>query len=581
MKEASTETKARVASLFFLGLALILLYELPYVVLREQAHIRIHDTLEPMVAIHSATRIPGSHARSGLLPFILNGLPEEAVAPDPALMVLLFKSLPLLWAYRINDLCIRVVALAGMLLLLRKLGGKDRPVMLGVSVAFALCPYWTMGASSSAGLPFLAWATITCLTENATARARTVALFVFALYPFHASLAYIGIFVLPMLCCIWCVYVARMKRPAFHLIAGIALITVFYTWDNWSLIFNQFSPNPIIWQREENTIQVAGSLRTLMYSTINLALKSHDHANANPYPLIHLSVLILLAAWFGHWVKGGREGLEEAGPDRSEWLPLVSLCVAIGVIAATYFLYWEQWIFNLRTRLGIGALNLARMYFFYPFLFYLLFYQALIGLRRQGRWFAMAALALIFGQVLNNAYQAELFVESNAPSYVAYKSERIFEAAADLIGRERSSYKIACLGIYPSVAHLNGFHTVGGYWYLYPLSYKHRFRHTIARELDKSKSLREYFDHWGNRVYLFSAELGMNFYITKNEGITAVSNLEIDANELRAIGAEYVFSSVSVENAKFLGWSLLDHFHDASAAIDLYVYSVTVGWKRS
>ena len=67
----------------------------------------------------------------------------------------------------------------------------------------------------------------------------------------------------------------------------------------------------------------------------------------------------------------------------------------------------------------------------------------------------------------------------------------------DAIGRDKSTYRVAHLGISPAPALMHGFYTVDGYSNNYPLEYKHRFREVIAPEIEKNEEVRVYFDTWG------------------------------------------------------------------------------------
>lgn len=78
----------------------------------------------------------------------------------------------------------------------------------------------------------------------------------------------------------------------------------------------------------------------------------------------------------------------------------------------------------------------------------------------------------------------------------------------DAIGRDKSTYRVAHLGISPAPSLMHGFYTVDGYSNNYSLEYKHRFREVIAEELEKNEEVRVYFDLWGNRCYLFNSITG-------------------------------------------------------------------------
>ncbi len=90
--------------------------------------------------------------------------------------------------------------------------------------------------------------------------------------------------------------------------------------------------------------------------------------------------------------------------------------------------------------------------------------------------------------------------------------------------------------------------TVDGYVNFYPLRYKASFRKVIAGELDKSKLLQRYFDTWGNRVYVFSSELGKEYEYTKEHQVP-VRHLSINTAQLKQIGATYLLSAVPIKNA--------------------------------
>ena len=83
------------------------------------------------------------------------------------------------------------------------------------------------------------------------------------------------------------------------------------------------------------------------------------------------------------------------------------------------------------------------------------------------------------------------------------------------------------------IAAMNDIYIIDGYHTLYQLSYKKRFRKIIENELAQSEKLKNYFDNWGNRAYLF--------YNDQN-------NLLINFNEAKNLGAKYIISSFSIKN---------------------------------
>ena len=87
--------------------------------------------------------------------------------------------------------------------------------------------------------------------------------------------------------------------------------------------------------------------------------------------------------------------------------------------------------------------------------------------------------------------------------------------------------------------------TLDGYSTGYPLSYKHEFANIIEGELDKSEALHDYFWDWGNRCYAFSHELGRNYLIPKDSGLS-IKDFSMDVEALKRMGGGYIISAVPI-----------------------------------
>ena len=74
------------------------------------------------------------------------------------------------------------------------------------------------------------------------------------------------------------------------------------------------------------------------------------------------------------------------------------------------------------------------------------------------------------------------------------------------------------------IAVMNDIHVIDGYYVIYPLSYKIKFRKIIEDELNQNQKLKKYYDDWGNRVYLFFSDKN-NLLINFKEAKKLVQNL--------------------------------------------------------
>tara|TARA_B110000967_G_C18713686_1_gene474044 strand:- start:429 stop:938 length:510 start_codon:yes stop_codon:yes gene_type:complete len=98
---------------------------------------------------------------------------------------------------------------------------------------------------------------------------------------------------------------------------------------------------------------------------------------------------------------------------------------------------------------------------------------------------------------------------------------------------------VVSVGINPMIAAMNDIKIIDGYYGIYPKDYKIRFRKIIKKELDKDEAIKEYFDTWGNRLFLFYNDknnLSLNFNAAKDLGAKyVISAFEIKKNELKEV----------------------------------------------
>ncbi len=97
--------------------------------------------------------------------------------------------------------------------------------------------------------------------------------------------------------------------------------------------------------------------------------------------------------------------------------------------------------------------------------------------------------------------------------------------------------RIISINLDPLAAVMNNIYVIDGYHAIYPLSYKKKFRKVIERELNINKSLKDYYDNWGSRVYAFNHDY---------------QNILINFNFAKDIGAEYVLSKNNIDNDQLL-----------------------------
>ena len=190
-----------------------------------------------------------------------------------------------------------------------------------------------------------------------------------------------------------------------------------------------------------------------------------------------------------------------------------------------------------------------RFYTFYPLLWYLIFALSLkliVTHSRKGTQILSFLLALQMGYAF--FHHDEIQLRHNKPTYRTFYAKKQFAAIENFIGKNKADYKVVSIGIHPSIALYNGFHTLDGYMTNYPLKHKHAFRKIIAKELEKNSKLKAYYDKFGGRCYVFVNELIHGDWIYGKDRNTAVNNLELNMSAFQELGGKYIFSAVKINN---------------------------------
>ena len=165
-----------------------------------------------------------------------------------------------------------------------------------------------------------------------------------------------------------------------------------------------------------------------------------------------------------------------------------------------------------------------------------------------------------------------------ALSYSDYYALGVMDQVQDFLweytGEKPSEYRVVSLGIDPAAALYHGFYCLDGYSNNYSLEYKHQFRRVIAPALSESEYLRDYYDDWGNRCYVFGTE--SPGYYTIEKGGFYFQHLECDTEALRELGGDYLFSAAYIANSEELGLELLreEAFETEVSYYRIFVYEV-------
>lgn len=558
------------------ALPVLLLSLLPYLVKGTAAHVKTFDILDawiPQARVLAQSGQAFSLDPGTRLEQFGGGLPLSGLPSGFNVLTWLFMIFPPYIAVVLNHIFMAVAAFFGMFMLLRHHVFKEesyRPLAAGAALCFALLPFFPPGGLLIAGQPLLAY----CFLQFKTGKQKLRYFAYLILFPFYSLLHLGGIFIVLLAGILFVSDWIGNRKINGLLLSGTALLAGGYFLSHFHMIYSFLDPGFTSY-REEIRIVPQGMAKCFRLSFHNL-ISDRTHLYTAQQPFIIIAAVT--AAVYGIVKKMERSRL---------LLVLLSLAVVNALVWG--FKYW-QGIAPLREKFQLlNAFNFARIYWFNPLLWYLIFGISLVMLEETKITRPMVPLLLVCQVLfLFSHYNWEyryLLEKKNPPAlsltYRQFYSEKLFKEIGDYIGRPFDSYRIACLGIHPGIANYNGFHTLDLYSNIYPLSYKHRFRKIIARELEKSETLKRIFDDNGNRCYLLAAELhgdkkfrGLAFSrgITRQESHLHINNLEINAEVFKEMGGRYIFSAVEIVNFKENGLFLEKKFSGSASPWEIYLY---------
>ncbi|MBF2348000.1 hypothetical protein IA935_01880 [Listeria marthii] len=548
------------------ALLLLAIYVAPLFILGGNSHVRIHDNLDSNMTWYKMVLDSGDYtAKVGMAnidQIMDDSVPRDSFDSEFVGIDWLYMIFSAPIAFAVSQLITRVFAFLGLFLWARDYLIKDKKYLVPlyfVSLAFALTPYWPSGMLSTLGMPLALWAFLN-IRNN---RRRIWNVVILTLLPFYSSLILGFCFFLVMVGCIWLYDVIKKKQVNIRFLLSMIYMGLLYALVNYRFIYAMFlHPEPD--SRSEFSLPQLSFLSSIRLSFKNFINgHTHDQALAGFVILPILLLVLVLILIKREWVK---EKL-------FLWLFGFNLFLSFW-----YGFWWYKGWNVIKENVEImRTFNFSRFHFLQPFLFYGLFALAIVYLIKKGNWWRkLAYVAIVLQLVVVFANNSEIYYRTGngSPSINQFYATEQFEEIKDYIGKPQPSYRVGSIGLHPSVSQENGFYTVDGYVNSYPLAYKKAFRKIIAGELDKSPVLEDYYDNWGNRCYLFSAELGKNYDFGKDSD-KHIKQLDFNSAAFKAVGGEYILSAVPIDNASDVGLQFEKAFNNKESYWKIYLYKVT------
>ncbi|QDP42057.1 DUF6044 family protein [Radiobacillus deserti] len=545
-----------------LAWGIIALFLSPLFILGEDAHIRVHDNLDSNLAWYKVLNNSGElfGDAGATIDQVMNGnLPRSTFGTEWSGIVWLHALFPSMTAYALSQALTRVFAFIGMYLLLKRYFITEdslAPVRIGVALAFALTPFWPSGMLSTLGHPLALWAFLNIREKDYDWKNWLTLI----LLPLYASIVLGFFFFMVGISLVWLYDLIKKKTWNWPFLGSIALMSGVFLLVEYRLISSM-----LLEHEPMHRIEFISSRHEFWHS-IELSIKNfllgHTHVmtvhTAVILPILFLTLFLII--FYKKW------------KDQKFFLFLLVLNYALSL---WYALWFNKMWAPLKDEFDLlVTFNFARFHFLRPLIIYMSFGIACAFLWKLGKaWRIIAGIAIVGQLIVLIPFNEEIHygVHHKTPSFEEFFAEKQFQAIEEYIDRPQSDYRVASIGIHPSIAQYNGFYTLDSYNNIYPLSYKYKFRKIIANELEKNSTLKRYYDEWGSRCYLFVDELGKNYDFRKDSD-KVIKQLDLNTSAFKELGGEYIFSAVPIENAQENDLKLLKAFNHPESAWKIHLY---------
>ena len=561
-------------TLWWIGILITVVFFLPYFVLGDGCIFEINDQLDESIMNYM---LPARHLWDGstIYPEMLNGVNASGMQPSAVLFLPLYRLISARTAFLTQYIICFLAAFSGMYLLVKEITDSSILAMIAGG-CFCVLPLYPVYGLSEFGIPLILYGAL-CLWKQKNVIWGLLITVVFGL---TSHLVYTGYVVLGFWV-IALVYALAKKKKNQWFPIGFAVLFAIYVLVNRALIREiLFGTGSYISHREEMVSSATPFFETFW----NVFQNSAQHApSLHKYLILPIVLFLILGAF-----------CKKEETDRNIYKAAVINFLFLIAIALFYAFCHLSAVVDWKNN-ATGFLHyfqMHRVYWLYPAAWYLEFaWAAAVPWRtkvphmdarmRVGKLAVILICLLPTLQLLKVNSGMYLNVNqinngSDVTGYISWESwfaEDLMQEIDDAIGRDKSTYRVAHLGISPAPSLMHGFYTVDGYSNNYPLEYKHRFREVIAAELEKNEEVRVYFDLWGNRCYLFNSITG-NYMQLKKGNTLVYEGLEFDMDALRELGCEYLFSGAEIGDAERLGLELVGYYETDDSYWGIWVYEL-------
>jgi len=557
------------AKYLFVGMACVIAYCLPYIILGEDAYIPAGDFLDSTIGHLRNIMANNSFFNLGATIPVMYGMPRSGIAYTSPFEIkaLLCLALPIYWGIVTNIILVKTCAFAGMYLLLvrTKIVGQ-RWIALFTALLFSFVPFYIDYGITIAGIPLICWAIINLKCKEKI----PFSLAVSAFYGFYSSMAMGGFAVCLLLFIVIIILWIKEGHINLPMFSALALIVMAYILIDNHLIYDYLF-NPNFASHRSARINSMSFFKSRLHYIATLVWK-----NSPP----HYGRCIIVEIIIGFVLTT----IAYRKTEKHLVKYLIAFVILYAIIAVSYLLYFLPVVF-------FKSFDFSRVSALYPSAIFILLAVTVDVLYRHKKivftcmLFMLTFVGIELETTNSNWTPRDHFTNIQLlagnreniefPTFRQFYDTELFCHIANDIGAKQDySTKVVSIALLPAVAEFNGFYCLDGYFNNYSIDYMKEIYEVNRNELSKNADLDLAFAHGHNKNFIISTETGIsNFHYSKSD-TTVIHNLETNISKLRDMGCQFIFSAVEISNHADIGLTHIGDYTSDKSFWNIRVYKL-------
>lgn len=572
---------------YYIAGIVILAEILVFAIFNDECYIQVHDNLDlfmPHYQVMTAGKLWYAHNVEAP---ILGGISRDLLGSEFLLYNALYIIFPGIAAYIIGYFLKIAIGMSSFILLAREIYAERyecvKPYAVLIGLAFGLIPVFPTYGIAFTSVPLIILLIRVLYRKQSEPLKNRLILYVGVFcYPILSYFSYIGFFILCYICIAVIALWIRDKKFPKTTFASVCVLSLGYIAFEYRLFAAMLLDDTVTIRttmaRSNNTL--AEAIRLGFEEFVLSYFHSQD---SHTYVILPVVLIGLILIGIGYIRRKDYRGLFVSPAFLGFYVILFNMFTYILCSCGSFVDILEALIPQLT------GFDFTRVSFLNPFLWYAEVFIVIVSLAdsrwRFGRVLSqvLAVLSLFtvmlvpqtyndfYYTVYNQSYKLIKQQETSTVNYREFYSTDLFESIKRKVGYS-GEWSVA-YGLHPGVLDYNGISTLDGYLGMYSQEYKDKWAEILSPALAGSPSLKEYFDTWGARLYVYSGS-DENTYAPLRNPELADTSLAIDVSALANIGCRYIFSRVKFSNEEELPITLVGIYTAMDSPYTIYLYSL-------